>query len=504
MPGLRLPRLALPLPWLILAACLSYAASVNDPVSLAAWLWPVFLLRFTRESHAVTGFVLSLAFLSPTSYFAVRDMWPLPLAIMMTVILSGTALSLLPFVADRLLYSKLPPVAASLVLPAGVVTAEFFQVWLGGGVTWGSTAYTQQGLTPLLQIVSLTGMWGLIFVLHWLAPVANAIWDRRSKSQAATRPLLVFFAAIAAVWLYGEARVKLAPIAATVRVAGVAPPPNLDWLLDQQIPPVMEPEQLRANRAQYRPASFTLQDRLFEITESEALAGARVVVWSEMAAWVFTEDEPALQARATDAAKRLGIDLLISVATIRPDAEKRVENKTILFRPDGSSPVSYRKTHLIPGTEEELTLPGDGKAKVTHTSAGRLASAICFDLDYPATIRQMANSGIDVLAGPSHDFQSVRDIHARMAVLRAIENGVALMRPTANGVGIATDAYGRTLSSVGYLRSGGATLVAHLPVHGVRTLYSRWGDWFAWVCVLGTFALAAAPTVSVFPKRVGS
>jgi hypothetical protein len=40
----------------------------------------------------------------------------------------------------------------------------------------------------------------------------------------------------------------------------------------------------------------------------------------------------------------------------------------------------------------------------------------------------------------SHGFQSVRDIHARMAVLRAIENGVALMRPTANGVGIATDA----------------------------------------------------------------
>ena len=504
MPVPRLPGLALSLPWLVLAACLSYAASLNDPVSIAAWLWPVSLLRFTRQGHPVSGFLLSLALLSPTSYFAVRDMWPLPLAIMMTVLLTGTSISLLPFVADRLLYRKLPPVAASLVLPAGVVTAEYVQMRLGGGVTWGSTAYTQQGLTPLLQIVSLAGMWGLIFVLHWLAPVANAIWDRSSRSQAAARPLLVFLAAMAAVWLYGEARLKLAPIAATVRVAGVVPPPQLDWLADQQIPPVMEPEKLRANRAQYRPASLTIQDRLFEITEQEAIAGARVVVWSEMAAWVFTEDEPALRTRATDAAKRLGIDLLIGVATIRPDAEKLVENKTVLFRPDGSSPASYRKTHLIPGIEEELTLPGDGKAKVTRTAAGRLASAICFDLDYPDTIRQMANSGIDVLAGPSHDSQSVRDIHARMAVLRAIENGVVLMRPTANGVGIATDAYGRTLSSVGYLRSGGATLVAHLPVRGVRTLYSRWGDWFAWVCLLGTFALAAAATLSVFRKRVGS
>jgi hypothetical protein len=50
-------------------------------VSLAAWLWPVLLLRFIRQSHAVTGPLLSLAFLSPASYFAVRDMWPLPLAL---------------------------------------------------------------------------------------------------------------------------------------------------------------------------------------------------------------------------------------------------------------------------------------------------------------------------------------------------------------------------------------------------------------------------------------
>src|SRR5215831_459712 len=95
-------------------------------------------------------------------FFAIRDMWPLPTAVMMIVVLTGTAVSLLPFVADRLLYTKLPPVVACLVLPAGVVTAEFVQMRLGGGVTWGSTAYTQQGVMPLLQIVSVTGMWGLI------------------------------------------------------------------------------------------------------------------------------------------------------------------------------------------------------------------------------------------------------------------------------------------------------------------------------------------------------
>ncbi len=494
----------LSLPWLILAACLLYAASLDNPVSLAAWLWPVFLLRFTRKRHPLAGFLLCLAFLLPAGYFAVRDMWPLPLAILMVVLLTGTALSILPFVADRLLYSKLPPVAASLVLPAGVVTAAFVQKWLGGGITWGSTAYTQQGLTPLLQIVSLTGIWGLIFVIHWLAPVANAIWVWGGKLEGPARPLLVFIVTMTAVWLYGETRITLAPIPATVRVAGVVPPPKLDWLATQQIPPIMEPEKLRANREQYRPAALTIQDRLFEITEMEALAGARVVVWSEGAAWVLSEDEPALLARATDITKRFGIDLLIGLATIRPDAEKRVENKTILFRPDGSPSASYRKTHLIPGIEEEITLPGDGQAKVTRTLTGRLASAICFDLDYPDTIRRMANSGFDVLAGPSHDIQSVRDIHARMAVLRAIENGVALMRPTANGVGVATDAYGRTLSTVGYLRSGGATLVAQLPVRGVRTFYSRWGDWFAWLCLLSTFMLGAAPTLTKFRRRVGS
>src|SRR5262245_38150852 len=65
-----LPRRLALLPWLALAACLLYVASLNDPVSLAAWFWPVFLLRFMRQSHPAVAFLMSLAVLSTASYFA--------------------------------------------------------------------------------------------------------------------------------------------------------------------------------------------------------------------------------------------------------------------------------------------------------------------------------------------------------------------------------------------------------------------------------------------------
>jgi apolipoprotein N-acyltransferase len=267
-------------------------------------------------------------------------------------------------------------------------------------------------------------------------------------------------------------------------MAGVVPPPQLDWLTAEDLQlPVDDPGLLRTKAAESVAASHKIQDWLFAQTEKEAHAGARVVVWSEMATWVPAEEESALVDHARILAHNLDIDLVIAVASLHLADERVLDNKAILLTPDGSISWQYRKRHPVPGTEEALSIKADGRPRVASTIAGRLGSAICFDMDYPRTIRTLAGGGVDVLVVPSHDFQTVRETHVRMAVLRAIENGVALFRPVADGVSIATDAYGRTLASVGYLRSGGASLIAQIPVRGVRTVYSRWGDWFAWVSV---------------------
>jgi apolipoprotein N-acyltransferase len=468
--------------WLGLAGFLFYWSSIDAPIAIAAWLAPVCLMKFTRSRGALVGMLTSLALVMAAGYGATRSMAPMGTMLFLTLLAIDRTVYLLPYVADRLASEKLPPIQASLLFPAGIVCAEFGQLLLKDGLSWWSSAYSQHGIPALLQVASITGIWGVVFLIHWLAPVVNAAWTHGISTPSGARPAIAFTATLLLVLVAGEARLTLARIEKTVRAAGIVPPPDLDWLtVDALRPPVYDRDSLRATGREYEAASQRIQDRLFELTENEARAGAQLVVWSEMAAWTFIADEPALLARASDSARRLGLHLVVAIATLRPTEDRVVDNKAILFAPDGSGVWQYRKSHPVPGAEEALSLRGDGRATVARTPSGRVGAAICFDMDYPEGIRRMPASDMDVMVVPSHDFQAVRDLHARMAVFRAIENGVGLFRPTADGVSIATDGYGRTLALTGYLRSGGSPLVAQMPIRGVRTIYSRWGDWLVWI-----------------------
>jgi apolipoprotein N-acyltransferase len=108
---------------------------------------------------------------------------------------------------------------------------------------------------------------------------------------------------------------------------------------------------------------------------------------------------------------------------------------------------------------------------------------ICFDLDYPGTVRQAGQAGADLLLAPSDDWPAIDPAHSQKAVFRAIENGVALVRQTSQGLSLAVDAEGRVLAAADYFRTDQQVLVAYVPTHGVPTLYAMVGDGFAWLCV---------------------
>jgi apolipoprotein N-acyltransferase len=81
-------------------------------------------------------------------------------------------------------------------------------------------------------------------------------------------------------------------------------------------------------------------------------------------------------------------------------------------------------------------------------------------------------------------------MHTRMAVMRAVENGVSLVRQTRSGLSGAYDYTGRPLAAMDAFLAFDQALVAQVPVHGVRTVYASVGDVFAWADLAAWVGLA--------------
>jgi Apolipoprotein N-acyltransferase len=91
---------------------------------------------------------------------------------------------------------------------------------------------------------------------------------------------------------------------------------------------------------------------------------------------------------------------------------------------------------------------------------------------------------------PAWDFNLDGWLHARMAVLRGVENGFALARAARNGLLTLSDSRGRILAEVGSMPGQFVTTRGQVKLTPERTFYAQTGDWFAWLCVATLVLLA--------------
>jgi apolipoprotein N-acyltransferase len=88
-----------------------------------------------------------------------------------------------------------------------------------------------------------------------------------------------------------------------------------------------------------------------------------------------------------------------------------------------------------------------------------------------------------------------------MASFRAIEEGVNLDRQTSHGLSAVFDYQGRTLASMDHFHSSDYAMVADIPASGARTIYSMFGDWFAWLNIAGLLSFTVWGVMAVLHKR---
>jgi apolipoprotein N-acyltransferase len=225
-----------------------------------------------------------------------------------------------------------------------------------------------------------------------------------------------------------------------------------------------------------------MRDRYFEQTIREVRAGAQLVLWPEGAGFGLEEDEAALIARGKEVAAQEGMYLAMPLVTIYEDPNRLSENKLIIVDPAGDIMLEHLK---YGGTLVEGSRTGDGVLRTSKSPFGTISGVICWDADFPTTIRQAGRNGTDILLVPSNDWREVDPMHTQMAVFRSIENGVSLVRQASNGLSIATDPYGRVLAAMDHFAASERVMVAQVPTQGMSTIYPVIGDLFGWLAVVG-------------------
>jgi len=475
--------------WLGLGTALFAFATVQRTVPAAAWLAPIFLLRFSRTSPGKLGLpLLALALAGSASAALTGYLDPPPPAWLFAgLAVSYAAIYTLPYAADRLIGPRLGGAARTLVFPAAATTLDWLMQW-HPFPSFGSPAYTQFGNLPLMQLASLTGIWGITFLVTWGAAAVNAAWEGGWTRRALLAHGAPFALALAAALLYGGVRLAAPAAGPTAQVAALTPSREL-W----RYPPVREiAGATREARAAFGAEAAQVVDDLFERTAAAAAAGAEIVVWAETAAFVPEEDAATVLERAAGLARREGIYLQIGLGSIgRGEHHPFAENRAVLFGPAGELLWDYHKAHLVPIGDAAEMAPGPASVPTVDTPHGRLATVICFDGSFVGYTRQAGLAGTDILFAPADDWYQNRYDHANMHVFRAIENGVALVRPGAKGITYITDRLGRVLAQSDYFAASPAaiTLIA-VPTAGVPTLYTLIGDSFAYAVAAGLALLA--------------
>ncbi|MEU8527922.1 MULTISPECIES: nitrilase-related carbon-nitrogen hydrolase [Streptomyces] len=143
--------------------------------------------------------------------------------------------------------------------------------------------------------------------------------------------------------------------------------------------------------------------------EAAAAAGVKVLVLPELAntGYVFRDaahaaelaepvDGPTVTAWVEAAARH---DLILVAGFCERDENGVVRNSAVLIDPAGVRAL-YRKAHLFGAVEKAVFVPGDERPPVVDTAVGRIGVMVCYDVEFPEWVRDVALRGADLLCAP--------------------------------------------------------------------------------------------------------
>ena len=430
----------------------------------AAWIAPIPVLYLSLRISGWQTFGAAFA-----SYLIGWCNWipylhtilPLPV-ILLVIILFSLPMALVVALARKIiLRCNLPPVANLFVYPVLSTSVEYLQFLLSRDGTFGSIAYTQCNFLPIIQIASVTGILGISFVVSFVPSTVVLVAHYHHRGRAIRKMVLTGVFLVAVVSIYGLARLYGGRGAGCTKV-GLAAIPMSTYKNEYD---GRGQEQLRLTRLYLNEVSSLAEE------------GAQVVLLPEKCIPVSDTTDSHIQELFSDSSRHLGVTIIAGFTRIYKD---HMECQARVFSPDGHQVLNYRKVNLFEG--EVLNGFKAGKEPGFFDQGGRKSGvAICKDLDYQRYMILYGRMGASVLYVPAWDFDRDGWLHARMAMMRAVENGYVLVRNAQQGRLTISDDRGRVLAEASSEGSKHASLTGEVCLRTSGTLYSHWGDWFGWL-----------------------
>src|SRR5580765_6459441 len=214
--------------WLAIGAILMLFSNGRWIIPFATWLYPIFFLRFIRIQKPSRGFIYLFLASAAVNMIIWWKMIPFPPFLYFIFTGLDMLIFTLSFLADRLLFTRLEGFLSTLVLPVTWCSIEYLFSLTSKG-SWNSIAYTQAGNLPLLQLASVTGIWGISFLIMWFASVGNWAWYQDFEWVKIRKGTIVFTSISAVVFLLGTLRlIVFESLPQTVRTASIVQARNIN------------------------------------------------------------------------------------------------------------------------------------------------------------------------------------------------------------------------------------------------------------------------------------
>jgi apolipoprotein N-acyltransferase len=364
------------------------------------------------------------------------------------------------------------------------VALEWARSWVLGGFPWALLGASQATVLPVVQLASITGVYGLSLVVVLVSTaLALLVLSRHRRDRSGAAAVAALLIVVTGAGTIRAARSELTRSGTVVRVGLV-----------------------QGNIAQDEKWNPAYRDRILtqylDLSRRVIDAGAELIIWPEAATPFFFDIEAAL----AEPIRRLAVSsrtafLIGTDEFVRGEggAPNQYFNSAVLVREDGRSSRSYRKMQLVPFGEyvplkQLLFFVGPLVEAVSDFSAGeepvvfdagghRLSTAICYEVVFPWIARAFVLNGSELLTTITNDAwfgqSSAPYQHFEQAALRAVEQGRYLVRAANTGISGAIDPYGRTLAATSLFET--TALTVDVRLHDGRTIYSYTGDVVVWV-----------------------